>query len=69
MNKGIRASIKGVRLTPVRTAEQRQRAWKRVEEAMDALAAEAKRNGLTPRKLRQILRQIEKERKESCLGR
>lgn len=69
MNKGIRASIKGVRLTPVRTAEERARAWKRVEQAMDALAAEAKLNGLTPRKLQQILRDIEKERKAKRLGR
>jgi len=30
---------------------------------MDAMADEAKRNGLTPRKLKKILREIELERK------
>lgn len=69
MNKGIRASIRAVRVTPERTPEQRAAAWERVEEAMDALAAEAKRNGLTPRKLQKILRKIEKERKAKRLGR
>ncbi len=69
MNKGIRASIKGVRLTPPKSPAERERAWKLLEASMDALAAEAKRNGLTGRKLQQILRKIEKERKAKRLAR
>jgi hypothetical protein len=68
MNKGIRASIKGVRLTPERTAEERERAWREFRKAQTALAAEAKRNGLTGRKLAKILKEIELERKAARRG-
>jgi hypothetical protein len=69
MNKGIRASIKGVRITPERTPEQQAAAWKALRESMKALSAEAKRNGLTPRKVQKILREIEQERKAKRRGR
>jgi hypothetical protein len=69
MNKGLRGSLRAIRLTPERTPEQRAAAWARLRESMDALAAEAKRNGLTGRKLQQILREIERERKAKRRGR
>ena len=68
MNKGIRASIKGTRITPPKSLAERERAWQRVKSSMDALAAEAKRNGLTPRKLQKILREIDDERKAKRRG-
>jgi hypothetical protein len=68
MNKGIRASIKGVRLAPERTPEERERAWRAFKKAQAALSAEAKRNGLTGRKLGKILREIELERKAARRG-
>jgi hypothetical protein len=63
MNKGIRASIKGVRIGRPKTPAERERAWKEFGKAQAALSAEAKRNGLTPRKLAKILREIDEERK------
>jgi hypothetical protein len=69
MNKGIRASIKGTRIDRPKSRAERERAWKQVETAMDALAAQAKRNGLTPKKLRQILREFDQERKAKRLAR
>ena len=62
MNKGLRESAKGYRVSPERTPAQRAAAWKALRESMNAMAEEAKRNGLTPRKLKQILNEIELER-------
>lgn len=63
MNKGIRASIKGIRLTPERTEAEQRALNEKIRQSMRALAKEAKAAGLTPRKVQQILREIEAERK------
>lgn len=63
MSKGLRESTKTYRATTERTPSQRAAAWKALRASMDAMADEAKRNGLTPRKLKKILREIELERK------
>lgn len=63
MNKGIRASIKGVRLTPERSEAEQRALNEQLRQSMDALAKEAKAAGLTPRKLQRILRDIQAERK------
>ena len=63
MSKGLRESTRGYRVAADRTPSQRAAAWKALRESMDAMAEEAKRNGLTPRKLKKILREIELERK------
>ena len=63
MSKGLRESTKTDRATTERTPSQRAAAWKALRASMDAMADEAKRNGLTPRKLKKILREIGLERK------
>lgn len=65
MNKGIRASIKGVRLTPERTDAEQRALNEQIRQSMRALAKDSKAASLTPRKVQQMLREIEAERKAS----
>jgi len=63
MDTKVRKPLRAARLTPTRTPEERRRLANEAIEAMNALAREARRNGLTPRKVNAILREIRQERR------
>jgi hypothetical protein len=69
MDTKLRRPLRAVRLTPLRTPEEQRRLGEAAIEAMKELAREARRNGMTPRKAKAILREIREERKAKRRGR
>jgi hypothetical protein len=61
--------LRAVRLTPVRTPEEQRRLGEEAIEAMRTLAREARRNGMTDRKVQAILREVREGRKAKRRGR
>lgn len=69
MDTKLERPLRAVRLTPVRTPEEQRRLGEAAIKAMNELAREARRNGMTPRKARAILSELREERKAKRHGR
>ncbi len=63
MDATTKKQVKGVRLTRKRSPEEQRRLGEEAIAAMKALGREARRNGMTPRKAKAILRKLAEERK------